>query len=79
MSTFDVLADVLTRAKSLDREKLRKALSETDLNTMFGHIKYDKRNIAEVPLVVSQWVKGKNGAWDKHIIATGKFHKGSSG
>jgi len=75
MSTFDVLADVLTRAKSLDREKLRKALSETDLNTMFGHIKYDRRNIAEVPLVVSQWVRGKNGAWEKHIVANGKFTK----
>jgi hypothetical protein len=42
---------------------------------MFGHIKYDRRNIAEVPLVVSQWVRGKNGAWEKHIVANGKFTK----
>ena len=73
MSTFEVLADVLRRAKSLDREKVRVAFTQTNLNTVFGPIKYDNQNVSVMPVVVAEWVKTKNGGWDKRVIANGGF------
>ncbi len=72
MSTFEVLADVFRRAQSVDREKVRQALEQTNLNTVYGPIKYDKQHIAEMPVVAAQWVKTKNG-WDKRIISNAGF------
>ena len=73
MSTFEVLADVLRRAKSVDREKVRVAFTQTNLNTVFGPIKYNSENVAVTPVVVAQWVKLGNGKWDKRVIANGGF------
>jgi branched-chain amino acid transport system substrate-binding protein len=73
MSTFEVLADVLRRAKSLDHEKVRVAFTQTNLNTVFGPIKYNSENVAVTPVVVAQWVKLGNGKWDKRVIANGGF------
>ncbi len=73
MSTFEVIADVLHRAKSLDREKVRDAFTQTNLNTVFGPIKYNSENVAVTPVVVAQWVKLGNGKWDKRVIANGGF------
>ena len=67
-----MVADVFRRAQSVNREKVREALAQTNLNTVYGPIKYDKQHIAEMPVVAAQWVKTKNG-WDKRIIATAGF------
>ena len=78
---MEVAVDVLKRAASLDKKKIRDALAKTDLDTMVGHIKYDKRHICEMPLVSGNWVKGKKWPWDlqitynkisPHIPLTGK-------
>lgn len=55
-----VLADAIKRAGSLDREKIRAALAETDLQTFFGRIKFDAqgRNTAK-PMVLRQLVQGR--------------------
>ncbi len=73
MSTFEVLADVLRRAKSVDREKVRVAFTQTNLNTVFGLIKYDNQNLVDTPVVIAQWVMTKNGKFDKRVIANGGF------
>ena len=73
MSIFEIINDVFTRAKSVDREKVRKALAETNLDTVYGHIQYNEQHIAEVPVVVSQWRLGDDGKWSKAIIANGTF------
>ncbi|MGO8719355.1 MAG: ABC transporter substrate-binding protein [Acidobacteriaceae bacterium] len=73
MSTFEVLADVLRRARSLDREKVRVAFTQTNLNTIFGPVKYDDRDVSVMPVVVAQWTRTKNGGWDKRVIADGGF------
>lgn len=58
-----VLADALERAANLDRESVRDALVQTDLNTIFGPIKfesfdgYENQNRAITDL--SQWIDGK--------------------
>ena len=58
-----VIADVLKRAKSLKNTDIKQALSETDLKTVFGPIKfisYDKhKNQNKLPTYVVQWIDGK--------------------
>jgi branched-chain amino acid transport system substrate-binding protein len=55
-----VYADALARAQSLDSEKVRGALAETDLETFFGPIKFHEtgRNRAK-PMVLTQIRDGK--------------------
>jgi branched-chain amino acid transport system substrate-binding protein len=78
---MEVAVDVLKRAASLDKKKIRDALAGTDLETMVGRVKYDERHICELPLVGGNWVKGKKWPWDlqitdnrgaPHIPLTGK-------
>jgi len=55
-----VLADAIQRAGSLDREKVREALSKTDMETFFGWIRFDEtgKNVAK-PIVLRQLMKGR--------------------
>jgi branched-chain amino acid transport system substrate-binding protein len=65
---FEIAADVLKRAQTLDKEKVREALAKTDLNTIVGHIKYNDKNYSETPLVGGQWVKGKKWPWELELV-----------
>ena len=55
-----VLVDAIERAGSLDRERVRDALAETNLETFFGWVRFDEsgRNVAK-PIVLRQLVKGR--------------------
>jgi branched-chain amino acid transport system substrate-binding protein len=55
-----VYADALRRAGKVDKEAVRTALTKTDLNTFYGHIKFDKtgKNIAK-PMALYQILGGK--------------------
>lgn len=66
---IELVADALKRAQSLDKEKIREAISQTNLNTMIGPVKFNNQNYAEYPLVGGQWQKGtgKN-PWELQII-----------
>jgi branched-chain amino acid transport system substrate-binding protein len=64
---IEVVADVLKRAESLDKKKIREAVTRTDLDTVFGHIKFNDENYAKTPLVGGQWVKGKKWPWEMEI------------
>jgi branched-chain amino acid transport system substrate-binding protein len=70
---YEILADVLKRAQSLDREALRKALAETDLDTIGGHVKFEKNNSAVTPSGAMQWVKGKKFPFKYNLVAKGNF------
>ena len=72
-STFEVIYDVFKRAQSVDREKVLKALDETDFQSAYGHIKFDDRNITEPPVVISQWVEGEQWAYEKNVISNRRF------
>ncbi|MGE0085353.1 MAG: ABC transporter substrate-binding protein [Desulfococcaceae bacterium] len=58
-----VIADALKRAKSLSSADVKEALSQTDLMTAFGPVKfisYDKKkNQNKLPTYVVQWIDGK--------------------
>lgn len=58
-----VIADVLERAENLDRESVRKAIEETDLYTVFGHVKFEDfdgyTNQNRAVTNIAQWINGK--------------------
>lgn len=62
-AAIHVLADVLRRAATLDREGVRKAMAETDVQTIFGRIRfenfdgYTNQNRAQTDL--AQWIGGR--------------------
>ena len=64
---YEIAADVLKRAGSLDPNTLRETLAKTDLNTIVGPVKFNNRNYSETPLVGGQWVKGKKWPWSLEI------------
>ena len=65
---FEIAADALKRAQTLDKTKLRNAIAVTNLDTLVGPIKYNEKNFAETPLVGGQWVKGTKWPWELEII-----------
>jgi branched-chain amino acid transport system substrate-binding protein len=66
-AAFEIAIDVLKRAGSLDKKKIREALVQTNLDTVVGHIKFNEKNYSLTPLVGGQWVKGSKWPWDLQI------------
>ncbi len=69
-----VIADTLKRAKSLSPDDLRQALSETDVKTVFGPVKftaYEKMtNQNKLPTYLVQWIDGKlELVWPKDVAS----------
>ena len=72
-SGYEILADVLRRAETLDKETLRKALADTKIETVMGRTNFLKDNTAEMPTGCFQWVKGKKFKYDPVLVANGKY------
>lgn len=81
-AAFEIAADVLFRAGSLEKKKIRDALVDTNLDTIVGRIKFNEKNFSTTPLVGGQWVKGSKWPWElqitynkenPHIPTTGKM------
>ncbi len=68
---FEIVANVLNRVKTLDKKKIRDAIAETDMDTIVGHIKYNKQNYATTPIAGAQWGKGKKWPWDLRVVWNG--------
>jgi branched-chain amino acid transport system substrate-binding protein len=68
-SAIQVWADAFERAQSFDPQKLREALTKTDMDTFFGHIKFSKagNNVAK-PMVLRQIKDG-----DYVVVAPSKY------
>jgi branched-chain amino acid transport system substrate-binding protein len=65
---YEMAFDVIKRAETLNKDKIREALGKTDVDTVFGHIKYNEKHYCEIPLVGGQWVKGKQWPWDLEVV-----------
>ena len=72
-SGYEVLADVLKRAQTLEKEAVRKAIADTDLPTILGHVKFKKDNIDATPAGGQQWVKRKKFPYDAKLISAGNW------
>jgi len=70
---YEVLADVLRRAQTLDKETLRKTLAATDLGTIIGHAKFRKDNVSVIPTGCFQWRKGKKFKYEPMLVSHGKY------
>jgi branched-chain amino acid transport system substrate-binding protein len=59
-ATVQVFADAFQRCRCFEPEKLRDAIAATDMETFYGHIKFDKtgKNIAK-PMILYQVQKGE--------------------
>src|SRR5262249_6435870 len=60
---FEIAADVLRRAKSLEPKDVRDAIVATQLATVVGPVKWGgqgpMKNVSKTPLVLGQWNAGK--------------------
>ena len=72
---FEIAADTLKRAQSLDKNKIRKAIAATDMNTIIGPVKFNEQNYCETPLVGAQWRKGEKWPWEQEIIYNKSYPK----
>jgi len=70
---YEILADVFRRAQSIDKETIRKALADTDLDTIGGHIRFNDKNVAVTPVGLIQWVKGTKFPFDCKIVSGGNY------
>ena len=70
---YEILADVLKRAKTLDKEKLRNAFADTRLETIMGPVKFNEKNITTYPAGGHQWIKGKKFKYDAKLISAGSY------
>jgi branched-chain amino acid transport system substrate-binding protein len=70
---YEILADVLKRTQTLDKETIRKAFADTDLETLQGPTKFNKDNVAGTPSGCLQWVKGDKYPYNAVIVANGNY------
>lgn len=68
-ANVEILVDALQRAQSLEPAKVLAALSETNLDTIVGHIQYDENHVCIMPMVVGQWTVDGNDNWTLSIVA----------
>jgi branched-chain amino acid transport system substrate-binding protein len=68
-----ILADAITRAGSLDRDKIRDAIATTNMTTVVGPVRFRPDGTGEVKVFFQQWLKGKQElVWPKDF-ATAPF------
>lgn len=54
-ASYDILFDAIQRAGTTDREAVRKALGQTNLDTVTGPVKFNEQNYSVQPLGGAQW------------------------
>ena len=70
---LQILADAVTRAKTLDRDKIRDAIAATKMMTVVGPVRFRADGTGEVKIFFLQWLKGKQElVWPKEF-ATAPF------
>jgi branched-chain amino acid transport system substrate-binding protein len=70
---LQILADAVTRAKVLDRDKIRDAVAATKMTTVIGPVSFRPDGTGEVKVFFQQWLKGKQELiWPKEF-ATATF------
>jgi branched-chain amino acid transport system substrate-binding protein len=58
-AAVQILADAITRAGSLDRDKIRDAIAATDMMTVAGPVKFNADGTGQVITIINQWQDGK--------------------
>jgi branched-chain amino acid transport system substrate-binding protein len=58
-AAVQVLANAITRAGSLDRDRIRDAIAATDMMTVVGQVRFNADGTGQVTTVINQWQGGK--------------------
>ncbi len=58
-AAVQILADAISRAGSLDHNKIRDAIAATNMNTVIGPVKFNADGTGQVLNVINQWQNGK--------------------
>jgi branched-chain amino acid transport system substrate-binding protein len=58
-AAVQILYDAITRAQSLDRDKIRDAIASTDMEMVAGPVKFNADGTGQVTTVINQWQDGK--------------------
>ena len=70
---IQILAEAISRAGALDRDKLRDAIAATNMTTVVGPVRFRSDGTGEVTVFFQQWLKGKQELiWPKEF-ATAAF------
>ena len=72
-ATFEVAIDALKRAGTVDKDKVREAIAQTNLTTIVGPLKFNSQNYSKTPMVGGQWVKGKKWPWELEIVENNQY------
>lgn len=72
-SGYEIIADALKRAQSLDKESIRQAIAATNMDTLAGPVKFEPNNTAATPVGCMQWVKGSHYPYDATLVSAGRF------
>jgi branched-chain amino acid transport system substrate-binding protein len=67
-AAFELFADALKRAGSIEKKKVREALVKTNLKTILAPIKFNEKNFCLTPMLGGQWVKGKKWPWELETV-----------
>lgn len=71
---YEIIADVLKRAKTLDKGKIRNAFAATDMKTsIMGPVKFKEHNVTTYPAAGIQWVKGTKFQYAARLVTAGNY------
>ncbi len=72
-ASLEVALDALNRAQSLDKETIRQAIADTDLDTLVGKIKFGENHHCVTAVTGGQWVKTADGGVKLNIVTNGVY------
>lgn len=67
-ANIEILADILRRAGSMDLDAINAAAAETDLDTVVGHVAFDRNHVSVMGCVAGQWVLQPDGSFRQEIV-----------
>lgn len=87
---IEIIVDSIKRAGSLDKEKLRNAIANTELDTVIGRVDFKdipakgeaeadivnkyRKHVSISPIVGAQWFHGEEYEWIQEIVTNWKFN-----
>lgn len=73
VAMYDILADALTRAETLEKGTLLQAILDTEIETVFGSLSFNENQCMQVPAIATQWVPGEEFAFEKVVVSSDTF------
>ena len=67
-ANIEILYDVLNRAGSLDLEAINGAAAGTALDTVVGHVAFNRDHVSVMSCVTGQWIQNEDGSYRQEIV-----------